>query len=70
MFVEKLPVPEISENDKLPFIKCVNEILETKNKNICSISLENTLNAMVYNLFQLSEEEIALIASEIFSIEP
>lgn len=57
MFVEKLPIPVISEDEQHPFTEIVNKILEAKKKGISTIDLENQIDQMVFELYKLSEKE-------------
>jgi len=54
MFIEKLPVPIISEEEQNPFIKLVEE-LERKGKSDSDI--ESKIDDLVYHLYGISQEE-------------
>jgi hypothetical protein len=48
-------------NKQLPIIKLVDEILEAKQNGIESIEIENQIDQIVYQLYELTEEEIKII---------
>ena len=58
MFVEKLPVPQISDSEQKPFIEVVDEIINLRSSGCSSLEAEERLDAMVYELYGLSSEEI------------
>lgn len=49
--------------DETPFSKIVNEILTLKKQNpqADTVELENQIDALVYQLYELTEEEIKII---------
>ena len=57
MFVEKLPVPQLQENEKKVFSELVSEILKLKGSGIDSSKLESQLDELVFDLYRLSESE-------------
>jgi hypothetical protein len=61
MFIEKLPVPELSEAEKAPFISCVNRILETNYRENPTTIEESRLDKMVCDIYGLDEEEKAFL---------
>ncbi len=63
MFVQQLPVPILSDEEQYVFVALVDEILNLKNNKKDSIALENEINALVYNLYELTAEEINYIES-------
>ena len=69
MFVEKLPIRDISESDKKPFNNCVSDILKANSNNLSIISAESRLNSLVYNLFGLSKEEVTFIEKQSCSLD-
>ncbi|MBI2851427.1 MAG: Eco57I restriction-modification methylase domain-containing protein [Chloroflexi bacterium] len=57
MFIEKLPVPILSEAEKTPFISCVSLILEAKSQNNPTTVEEQRLDDMICDLYGFNEEE-------------
>ena len=57
--VQRLPIPRISTVKQLPFIRLVDEIIEAKaaNSNVDTWQQETEIDALVYDLYGLSEEE-------------
>ncbi len=62
-FLEKLPIPKITQSQEAEFIAIVKQILESKNQNKDTKELESKLDSMVYALYGLSNEEIELISN-------
>jgi len=60
---EQIPVKQISENEEKPFITKVDEILKLKKENpqADTIALEAEIDKMVYELYELTEEEISIV---------
>jgi type II restriction/modification system DNA methylase subunit YeeA len=63
VFFDKIPVMQISEKEELPFKKLVTSILELKKQNSSAdtTDLENKIDHLVYQLYELTEEEIKII---------
>ncbi|MCR5636160.1 MAG: Eco57I restriction-modification methylase domain-containing protein [Clostridiales bacterium] len=61
MFVEQLPVPILSENEQAIFITLVDKIHVSKEKSEDTLALEEEINKLVYQLYDLNKEEIAYI---------
>jgi adenine-specific DNA-methyltransferase len=61
--LRKLPVPNIDINKQKPISDIVKEILNLKSKNIDSntINLETQIDKLVYQLYELTEEEIKIV---------
>jgi hypothetical protein len=60
----KIPIPQIPLSVQKPFEDLVAEILLKKSKNEdTQQSLEDTIDNMVFELYGLTEEEIAVITS-------
>jgi len=51
----------LSIEDRQPFIKSVDEILEKKKLGQETADLENKIDEMVYRLYDLTAEEIAIV---------
>ena len=61
MFVEKLPIPQISEGQQVAFVKAVDALLEAKQNSIDLTPYEADIDRMVFQLYNLSDEEIRYI---------
>jgi len=59
----KLPIKQISEIDQAPFIKIVNKIVALKKEDsqANTSELESEIDRMVYELYELTEEEILIV---------
>ncbi len=63
-FLENLPVPKIPKSQKQPFIELVDKILLAKQRGADTRELENEIDAMVFDLYQLTEQEMLDILLE------
>lgn len=61
IYIENLPIPRISEEAQQPFVEKVNEILAIKEVGGDSSSIEREIDQMVYALYDLTAEEIAIV---------
>jgi hypothetical protein len=63
VFFDKIPVKQISEEQEKPFKELVNKILAIKKQNPqeATTHLESQINQLVYQLYELTEEEIKII---------
>lgn len=61
---DRIPIPKISLEEQKPFIELVDQILEKKKKNLDTTDLERKIDEMVYQLYELTPEEIAIIEGE------
>lgn len=63
VFLENLPIPKISVVEQKPYEQLVDQILEVKKKNPLSdtSALERKIDEMVYGLYGLTPEEIAIV---------
>ena len=61
MFVEKLPVPQISAEQQKPFICLAEQLLKSKTDNIANNAIEHELDQLVFDLYGLSANEIEYI---------
>ena len=61
-----LPIPKISESDQKPFIEIVDKILDAKKTNHAADTSEweKEIDLLVYKLYELTEEEIAIVERE------
>lgn len=65
-YVEKFPIPKITESNKPlcdEIIKCVDKILESKAKDstLDTSKLESKIDSLVYKLYNLTNDEIEII---------
>ncbi|WP_330202920.1 DUF7149 domain-containing protein [Cyanobacterium sp. DS4] len=65
--LEKLPIKIISEEEEKPFIEIVEKILEKKRENpeADTKELERNIDEMVYKLYELTAEEIAIVEGDL-----
>jgi adenine-specific DNA-methyltransferase len=65
----QIPIKCPSPSDQIPFIKAVNSIISTKQRNPLSDtkSLEREIDRLVYELYELTPEEIAIVEGKIKS---
>ena len=61
IYMEKIPIPEISDAKRIPFIALVNQILDLKKIGGDTATLERRIDVMVYELYDLTREEIAIV---------
>jgi hypothetical protein len=59
--IEKIPIPQISQNSQKPFIDLVNKVLINKEKGLETTHLENQIDNLVYRLYDLTYEEVKVI---------
>ncbi len=64
-FVELLPCPNISTNQKELFIELYKNIIKEKANNQDTTELEKEVDNLIYKLYELTDEEIAFIESKI-----
>lgn len=62
-FIEKLPIPKVDEKKEASFVILVNEIIECKKENKPIKELEEKLDLMVFELYNLNETEIKSVLS-------
>ena len=63
VFFETIPLPKIPENAQQPFITLVDQILSAKQKdpNADTSALERQIDKMVYKLYDLTPDNIAVV---------
>ncbi len=61
MFVEQLPVPVLPENEQTIFCELIDKILSAKENHEDSTNYEEEVNSLVYNLYDLTSDEIEFI---------
>jgi hypothetical protein len=61
--IEQLPIPKITPRKQQPIIDLVNKILSSKTKNPIAdtTKLESKIDRLVYELYDLTEDEIKII---------
>ena len=63
-YIENLLVPQISPQEQQPFIDLVDKIMEAKKTGADTSEYEAQIDLLVYQLYDLTPEEIALIESK------
>ena len=65
VYVERIPVPKISEARQQPFVFLVDKILEAKasDANADTSAIEDEIDGLVYDLYGLTDAEIAAVRS-------
>ncbi len=65
--LEKLPVVEISISEQQPFITLVDQVLAVKatNPDADTTHLENEIDSLVYALYGLTDDEIAIVEGRV-----
>jgi adenine-specific DNA-methyltransferase len=65
-YVERIPIPQISEEAQQPFISLVDQILSAKQANpqADTSPLEREIDMLVYRLYGLTEDEIRIVEGE------
>ncbi|MDP3928271.1 MAG: Eco57I restriction-modification methylase domain-containing protein, partial [Bacteroidota bacterium] len=63
VFFDKIPVKQINREQEKPFVKLVSTILSIKKQNPSAdtTDLENQIDQLVYQLYDLTQEEIKII---------
>ena len=66
MFIERLPVPQLPVAEQRPFDRLVERILSTKevDPSTDTRELEREIDQLVYNLYGLTENEIAVVEEQ------
>lgn len=62
--IESAPIPKIPADEQRPFIRLVDQILEAKadDPDADTSELEESIDWLVYDLYDLTDEETAIIA--------
>jgi len=60
-YIEKIPIKNISEKEQKPFIDLVEKVLAGRVNDNDTSDLENQIDQMVYQLYNLTKEEINII---------
>ncbi|MBC8179501.1 Eco57I restriction-modification methylase domain-containing protein, partial [candidate division KSB1 bacterium] len=66
-YIKQIPIPDISEEKQKPFINLVDQILTAKKANPQSdtTALEAKIDLLVYELYGLTAEEIAIVEESV-----
>jgi adenine-specific DNA-methyltransferase len=64
VFFENVPIPQIPKTQQKPYEKLVDQIQKQKKQGKDTKPLEKQINQMVYNLYQLTPQEIKLIETK------
>ena len=59
--VKELPIPKILESQELEIVELSERIIELKQGDSATTELENEIDKLVYQLYDLKEEEIEII---------
>ena len=60
-YLKKIPIPDILKSAQQPFINLVDKIIQAKQQNQNTANLEAKINDMVYQLYNLTADEITII---------
>ena len=60
-YVEQIPIPKLSEEEQLPFVRLVEQILALKEQGKDTTALEAQIDLLVYKLYDLTYEEVKVI---------
>jgi adenine-specific DNA-methyltransferase len=65
--LSEIPIKIISKNDQIPFVDIVNKILAAKRANPAADTsvIEAEIDRLVYGLYGLTEEEIAIVEGQV-----
>ena len=63
-YIQQIPIPKIEEKDQQPFVALVDQILELKKAGEDTQELENEIDRRVYRLYDLTDDEIAIVEGE------
>jgi tRNA1(Val) A37 N6-methylase TrmN6 len=67
-YLSQIPVKMPSKSEETDFVKIVNAILRRKMENQETAELERQIDAEVYRLYELTNEEIGIVEGKIFEI--
>lgn len=60
----KLPIKEANETEQKPIVSFVEQINSAKSKGLHTDNLENQIDQLIYQLYDLTEEEIKIIETK------
>lgn len=68
---KKLPVPDVPEEDQVPVVQMVDRLLQTKQTDPAAdvSGLEAEIDRLVYDLYGLTEDEIAIVEGRAADME-
>ncbi|MGA8831869.1 MAG: Eco57I restriction-modification methylase domain-containing protein, partial [Desulfomonilaceae bacterium] len=61
MFIENVSIPKLYESEQQPFVTLVDEIIQKKENGEETTELEREIDHLVYQLYALTDEEIAIV---------
>ncbi len=64
-YVEKIPIKKLSLLEQEPYVELVNEIYQAREKGMNTVAVENQIDELVYQLYDLTPKEIQTIESSI-----
>lgn len=64
-YIQQIPIPIISITEQEKFIEIANEIIKLSNDNENYSYLEDEIDRMVYELYDLNEDEIAIVEGRV-----
>lgn len=64
IYVEQIPIPELTEKTQQPFVLLIDQILTRKEQGKDTTALEKEIDIMVYKLYDLSYEEVKIVDPE------
>lgn len=65
--VSRIPIPEVDADEHPPFTQLVDRIVEAKaaDANAVTLDWEREIDRLVYDLYGLTEEEIAVVEARV-----
>ena len=63
--IEQLPIKNISVEEQFPFVCLVDNILNSKKQGKDTTALEDQIDRMVYELYELTEEEMGIVEGKV-----
>jgi len=63
MFIQKLPVPELTQEEQKPFSALVDKIITAKKSDNDTTEFERQIDVLIYSLYGLTNDEIAVVES-------
>ncbi len=64
-FLDKIPIYYPSNNEDVPFVKLIDDILKSKETGKDTLNLEKQIDQLVYQLYNFTPEEIQIVESTI-----
>jgi hypothetical protein len=66
--IERIPLPMINIDEQKPFIKLVDDILDKKERGLCTKNEENKIDLKLYEKFEFTLEEVCIIDPEFVNV--